>query len=616
MKLKHSIILGVAAALSLSGCSDWLDVNDNPNSATNEQATYYQRLAHIEFYTNSAYQFAGMRTNMGLGDWTMSSRTSAYGKYAQWEMSSSPVTTPYQWWFVGAASNLEDMISSAEEAGAWHYVGVAHIIKAYGFMLMTDLYGEMPYTEALTNTNTPKYDTGRTIFKGCLEDLDLGIEYLSKQQDEFAQSLASGDYWAGGDVSKWIKMAYLLKARCLNHLIKKGAGSASDLKYDAQTILDCLAKAEQSNSDNVVIKHTDDNGATHDVLGWDEPVDYSPLYSVIGMNSNYYVTQMLVDNFTNFGGYGVEDPRADHIIPWCRSTKSDTTPEGIVFKNGWRRSVGLDMNTTIRTTGAPYTTSWNSTTGNFYCNSSTRAGDTIYVHQTSSSKGYASNTDLFYYRDGKKGKGNANSAMSGTFYTRVSSPTFIATYHEACFIKAEVLFNQGKTAEAFEAYKNGIRANIELMNEKLKEWVAEDANLASCPSFTPIEQADIDNYIENGIGTASDLTLGKIMTQKHMAMMFSVEQWNDMRRYDYDENIFLNWHIPAEYYINTTAQSQIPLGKQLRRWIQCSHETNYNSTNLNAIGSEVPGADTSLAAGWQSASDIWTVNIWWDSTQE
>ena len=72
------------------------------------------------------------------------------------------------------------------------------------------------------------------------------------------------------------------------------------------------------------------------------------------------------------------------------------------------------------------------------------------------------------------------------------------------------------------------------MNSKLKVWCNEDENLKKCPSFTPIEQADIDNFLANGIGSSADITLGKIMTQKRLSLMFSMENWNDMRRYDYN----------------------------------------------------------------------------------
>ncbi len=114
----------------------------------------------------------------------------------------------------------------------------------------------------------------------------------------------------------------------------------------------------------------------------------------------------------------------------------------------------------------------------------------------------------------------------------MSSPTYIGTYSEACFIKAEVLFNKGDKSGAYEAYKEGIKASMEQMNVSLQSWVSGDQNLAHCPSFRPMSQSEMDNFLANGIGTSGNLTLGKILTQKRIALHFSVEIWNDMRRYD------------------------------------------------------------------------------------
>ena len=208
-----------------------------------------------------------------------------------------------------------------------------------------------------------------------------------------------------------------------------------------------------------------------------------------------------------------------------------------------------------------------------------------------------------------------DSAESGSFYSRVSAPTYVATYMEACFIKAEVLFKKNDKAGAFNAYKEGIKASIELMNEKLKTWVAEDPTLDACPSFHPMSDADINNYLNNGIGDQAGLTLGRILTQKRLALQFSVENWNDMRRYDFDKSLFLGWDIPAYHEKVAAAQKAIPNGKYYRRWRQCSHEYNYNAKNLIAIGLEVPGADNSLD-NWNRADDAWTINVWWDSDQQ
>lgn len=633
--LKSIILCGLGVAmLSLTSCNDWLDVNVDPDSPSAESTTYDQRLAHIQFYTNSGLQFGAWRTTMAMGDWTRNNGGGNYWHVSYWYPVIGQVTTPYQWWFVGAYANVPDMIAKAEAAENWQFAGAGYLIKAYGFMAMTDLYGEMPYTQAAAEPATPEYDTGKTIYLGCLETIDKAIECLEKgqSQDPSLPTLATGDFWNKGDLNKWIKLAYMLKARWINKLNKKGAGSYKDGKYDADEILRCLDKAMQSNADNTIVNHTDDNGATHDVLGWDEPVDYSPLFSVSGMNSGYMPTKMLYDNLTNFAGKGIEDPRADHIIPWARSVKSENSPAEIKWSadGKWRRSMGVDMASEINSQGGPLRANWgiskdkdgnvvrNSRNG-FWIDSNNEArwNDTIYVEGTSDCKGYFANPSLLYCR---AGSGKFESAESGTFYTRVSSPTYIGTYAECCFIRAEVLFKKGDKGGAYNAYKAGVKASCELMNDKLRTWVAEDASLADCPSFTPMTQEAIDNFVNNGIGTQGELTLGHIMTQKRIALMFSYEIWNDMRRYDFDPNIFFGWSIPAYHYKVAAAMLAIPEGKQYRRWRQCSHEYNYNSKNLQAIGSQVPGARMTDGEGkeamWNLQDDAWTIPVWWDSDQE
>ena len=130
--------------------------------------------------------------------------------------------------------------------------------------------------------------------------------------------------------------------------------------------------AMQSNADNTIVNHTDDNGPTHDVLGWDEPVDYSPLFSVSGMNSGYMATKMLYDNLTNFAGKGVEDPRADHILPWAYSPNREENgidANGVKWNGHWRRTLGVDMASEINSQGGPLRAMFNTGTNSWYINS-------------------------------------------------------------------------------------------------------------------------------------------------------------------------------------------------------------------------------------------------------
>ena len=153
--LKSIILCGLGVAmLSLTSCNDWLDVNVDPNTPSAESTTYDQRLAHIEFYTNSGLQFSAWRTTMSMGDWTRYNGGGNYWHVSYWYPVDGQVTTTYQWWFVGAYANVPDMIAKAEADENWQYAGAGYLIKAYGFMAMTDLYGEMPYTQAAAEPST------------------------------------------------------------------------------------------------------------------------------------------------------------------------------------------------------------------------------------------------------------------------------------------------------------------------------------------------------------------------------------------------------------------------------------------------------------------------------
>ncbi|MDD3787811.1 MAG: SusD/RagB family nutrient-binding outer membrane lipoprotein [Petrimonas sp.] len=588
-KIRYILVL-VAISLIASSCSqEWLNINEDPNNPSNTVASVDSRLAWIQHHYLYAQMTAGTRTTYITQQNTYTTTTARDGRSAGWNPSSAISTTPYQWFFVVSAANFKDLEEKATKEEAWHYLGAVKAIKAAGFMLMTDWYGEMPYTEALGEAVTPKFDDGKTIFEGCLADIDKAIEYFNMTQPATATPLKKGDSWNDGDVQKWLKMCYGLKARWLNNLSKKSA------MYNPDAILTALNNAPTSNADNTVVNHVDVASDNVGDVMWADPLMASIVFDNVGMNTNVRITKWYEDILTNFDNKGIEDPRADKLIPWAQ------------FKQGkeFIRSKGVDMQSDIRLNKGPFPTTFNAKneaiTNNgrtipahaWYCNTSdpNRWGDTVYVSFRSSAIGYYGDTDdLYQWADG-------TIASTGTFYSRPDAPTHYLCYHEMCFIKAEVLFKKGDKTGAFNAYKEGIKAHIELMNQKLKTY----GNVN--PNKSPMNQADIDNFLNNAIGDATNVTLGKIMTQKYISMSFSQQNWNDMRRMDYSPNAYLGWDIPYEYYKTAEAQVSIPLGKQWRRIMQVSHEINYNSDNWAASH---PHAKD---------NDIWSYPVWWDTAE-
>lgn len=587
LRIQNTILLLVIAVFSLVGCQkSWLDINEDPNTPSNTVASVKSRLPWVQHYYLYAQGTAGVRAATVTQQLTYVSSSAHQSMSAGWNPVAGMSTTPYQFFFVGCASNLQDLETKAAAEEAFHYMAAAKTIRAMGFMLMTDWYGEMPYTEALSSVITPKFDDGKTIFEGCLKEIDEAIALFQKQQPASATPLSAGDSWNGGDVNKWLRLCHGLKARWLNNLSKKSS-------YNPDAILQALANAPQSNADGTTILHQDvasDN--VGDVL-FSDPLKSSIVFDNLGMNTNFRLTKWYEDMLVNFDNRGIEDPRADKLLPWAEFG----TPKTFV------RTKGVDMQSPIRTQSGPISPSYNATdaaiTANgravaphsWYINNANNArwGDTVYVSMKSSSIGYNQDvTDIYKWADGTV-------AASGTFYSRPDAPTHLLSYAEMCFIKAEVLMKKGDKAGAFTAYKQGIEAHIASMNEKLVTYGQVN------PSKSPMTQDKIDRFLNEGIGSAADITLGKIMLQKFIAMSFTQQNWNDMRRYDYQSSVYPGWAKPYEYTVTAAAQNKIPMGKEFRRVRQVSHEINYNAQNVKESN---PHA---------LSDDVWSYPVWWDT---
>ncbi|MBN9298311.1 MAG: SusD/RagB family nutrient-binding outer membrane lipoprotein [Filimonas sp.] len=598
MKKIAYILLGATLLGGFSSCKKWLDVNTNPDTGSNTVASVDTRLSGMQHYFLYGYGTAGTRSALITGALTRSyAPANTHNQLAAWDPIIGSATTPYQYWFVGCAPNIQDLIDKATAEQAWYYVGAAKLLRAMGFMLMVDWYGEMPYTEALGNIPTPKYDQGKDIFNGCLKDLDDAIASLQKTQPATATPLAKGDGWNGGDVSKWIKLAYGLKARWLNNLSKKSA------LYKPDDILDALTKAAQSNAEGTIITHFNQaNDNVGDVLLAD-PLLTSIAFDGIGLNNYFFPTKFYMDLLTNTftGGSGVVDPRTDKLIPAAQYNISGTIQ--------LKRSAPVDMITSdIRLKNGPIIPTYNATTHKWTVNTTdpNRMADSLFVNLQSygamKNRPSATDDDTYVADDGRI-------MSTGTFYTRGDAPTHLLGYPELCFIKAEVLFRKGDKGGALTAYQSGIRAHMELMNMKLATYKQGTANT----SKNIIPAADITTFLQSAAvaQTAGDLTMAKIMQQKFIACSYSQNNWNDMRRFNFSAGnvggfgvVYPDFDRPKEF--SSSGATKLIGGSKadprywFRRICQPAIETQYNQANLKASNPEA------------LLPSIWSVPVWWD----
>ena len=104
-------------------------------------------------------------------------------------------------------------------------IALCRIVKVYGYHILTDATGDIPYTDAsqaLSNVLKPKYDTQQAIYTDMLKELDEAAASLTAAQPTFG----SADVFYNGDIAKWKKFAYTLMLRLSMRLSNKDEATA------------------------------------------------------------------------------------------------------------------------------------------------------------------------------------------------------------------------------------------------------------------------------------------------------------------------------------------------------------------------------------------------------
>ena len=130
--------------------------------------------------------------------------------------------------YVGSIVNLKIIEDRALEEGSPHYSGIAKIMQAQSFGLLTDTWGDVPYFDAGLGSPepNPSYDAQEVIYAEIQNLLDEGIADLNS---ESILTPGSDDIMYNGNIQGWIKAAYVLKARYAMHTTKRNTSAASEV---------------------------------------------------------------------------------------------------------------------------------------------------------------------------------------------------------------------------------------------------------------------------------------------------------------------------------------------------------------------------------------------------
>lgn len=192
-----------------------MDINQDPNYVTEGSLSTLFPSAAATTIAQLGYngQIIG---DMWMQITTQGNTTNQYNTTVSYNLTVSSYTG---FWTNAYANTLQDLkfvLELAEEEGAWNYWIMAKVLTVYNYHILTDLYGDIPFTEALQAQEypQPRYDDSKTVvYPGLLSMLD---EAIAKAGDAVGGSnpvIGNTDFYFSGNINKWISFAKSLKLK-------------------------------------------------------------------------------------------------------------------------------------------------------------------------------------------------------------------------------------------------------------------------------------------------------------------------------------------------------------------------------------------------------------------
>jgi hypothetical protein len=251
MKLQSIKVMAAFALLFLVfACDqDFAEINTNPNQPTVDKANPDLILPKIISEVGDE-----MTSDLAWGFGNIVSQLVATNNFTgvdiyNWGTQSGTWNLLYR--NARDAQNLEII---AEERGNNNLKAVALVLKSYIFSNLTELWGDIPYTQALAGKGIngdpifePGYDAQKDIYAGILAD------YAEADKLFGTSGSLGGDIMFAGDINKWKKLTNSLRVRTLMRLEKKWGEmglSANDLQQ-----LVSEGNLMESNADNAILPY-------------------------------------------------------------------------------------------------------------------------------------------------------------------------------------------------------------------------------------------------------------------------------------------------------------------------------------------------------------------------
>lgn len=310
MNLFNKALIFLVACVLFAACEDNLvKINQNPNAPTDIQTEFLLPSA-IKSAADLIYA-PGVNLNIGthLTQGTTETYTPSYDRYEfQAFLGASGDLWPE---FYKILENLRIIKEAAIANENSNKEAVATILMVWNYQLMTDLWGDIPYSEALKGQSeeenlTPKYDTQEAIYTDLIEELNSAVEKINTNEDSFGSS----DIIYSGDMIKWLKFGNSLKLRLYMRLAEVNPTVASEGISDTY-----------NNGSGILIASNSENAEFH----YGPFPNNNPINDELRNRDDYRMSRTLIDTLKAFN-----DPRLRiYAVPTENNDDYQGAPNGL-----------------------------------------------------------------------------------------------------------------------------------------------------------------------------------------------------------------------------------------------------------------------------------------------
>ena len=493
------------AVFVLASCSDKIyeEINTDPTKADHVNPSSQLSYAELQMYGDMNYVdvhrlYTYAFTQHLMGCWN----TTNYG--GQHRMDDNEMSRPWNNLYAGAIRNLTDAIEATKDDATQVNINAAlRIFRVYVGSLLTDYYGDIPFSEAgmgyITGNSKPKYDKQEDLYRFFFTELKEAAALF----DISAKAITS-DPLFGGNIAEWITFANSLRLRYAMRL--------SDVLPDfAKTeFVDALEDGVMvSGSDDACVKHLNvsysfGQEAYRDIRG-NAMAKY--FYGNDPANNPSYLCQTFWEQL-----YKNNDPRTTRL---CRFFIDDymsiSTGDGrIDVTDAVLATQAANPSTNVIYTIAPGEFSWDNWPSYTDIPGSPLATQIEGIQ--------AAHPD---YNPGSNPRWLMPKLANN--FLRSDNPGILMTYAEVCFLRAEAAVLGWTTDHAKDCYENGIRAAMNIL-----------ADYYGCSVITDAEYAAYIAEAAVAFGSVPDQQKSQINTQAWILHFHNpAEAWANVRRADY-----------------------------------------------------------------------------------